>query len=174
MEGILPHNKFVSKIVYEFLYTKDQAGAVNHDYTTEIPEQVSGRDNYYNNAVYTGWQHWGMGIGNPLLISPIYNADHQLIFKSNRVMGHHIAIAGNPSEEISYRLLMSYSQNWGTYNQPLPDVMDNVNGLLEVNWQPKKLKGWYGGMGLAFDSGDMLGKSFGLSLTVGKVGLVKF
>ena len=174
LEGKLPKNPFVSKVVYEFLYSKDQAGAVNNDSSDKVPEQVSGRDNYYNHSLYTGWQHWGMGIGNPLMISPLYNADHMLRFYTTRIIGHHFAFSGNPTEEIDYRVMVSYSKNWGTYAWPLPDVLNNVNGLLEVNWRPEKLKGWYGGIGLAFDSGDMLGKSFGVGITIGKTGLITF
>lgn len=174
LEGALPKNRFVSKIVYEFLYSKDQAGAVNNDSSEKVPEQVSGRDNYYNHSLYSGWQHWGMGIGNPLMISPIYNADHKLIFYTTRIIGHHFAIAGNPIDDIDYRVLFSHTKNWGTYSHPLPEVLTNINGLLEVNWHPRKLKGWYGGAGLAFDAGDMLGKSFGFCLTIGKTGIIKF
>lgn len=174
IEGSLPKNRYVSKLVYEFLYSKDQAGAVNQDKTDEIPEQVSGRDNYYNHSLYSGWQHWGLGIGNPLMISPIYNADHNIRFYTTRIIGHHFAIAGNPTEYLDYRLLLSHTKNWGTYSHPLPDVMNNLSGLLEVNWYPKKLKGWYGGVGLAFDSGDLLGHSFGIALTIGIRGLIKF
>ena len=174
LEATLPPNRFVSKIVYEFLTTKDQAGAVNSDSTDKMPEQVSGRDDYYNHSFYQGWQHWGMGIGNPLLISPLFNTDHNIYFHTNRIKGHHFGIAGNPTTEIDYRLLFSYTQNWGTYDKPLPDVLENFNTLLEINWKPRKLKGWYGGVGIALDGGDMLGKSFGLSITIGKTGLIRF
>ncbi len=174
IEGTLPRNRFVSKIVYEFLYSKDQAGAVNNDTSDLVPEQVSGRDNYYNHTLYTGWQHWGFGIGNPLMISPIYNSDHLLQFTNNRIIGHHFAIAGNPSDEIDYRLMLSFTKNWGTYTRPLPEVLDNVNALVEINYQPKKLKGWYGTFGVAVDRGDLLGNSFGIALTIGKTGFLTF
>lgn len=174
LEGTLPKNCFVSKIVYEFLYSKDQAGAVNNDASDKVPEQVSGRDNYYNHSLYSGWQHWGLGIGNPLMISPIYNADHNLIFYTTRIIGHHFAIAGKPSKELDYRLILSHTLNWGTYSHPLPEVMNNLNGLLELNWHPQKLNGWYGGITLAFDSGNLLGKSFGVGLTIGKNGFIHF
>ncbi|MDE5796535.1 MAG: capsule assembly Wzi family protein, partial [Muribaculaceae bacterium] len=64
-EGQLPANPVVDRIVYEYLYTKDQTTSVYWDKNHDIPEQVSGRDNYYNHYIYAGWQHWGMGIGNP-------------------------------------------------------------------------------------------------------------
>ena len=46
LELTFPKNPFVSKFVYEYNYTKDQTGPVNHDITPEVPEQVSGGDNY--------------------------------------------------------------------------------------------------------------------------------
>lgn len=174
VEGVLPANSFVSRIVYEFLYSKDQAGAVNNNSSEKVPEQVSGRDNYYNHSLYTGWQHWGMGIGNPLMISPVYNASHQIRFMTTRIIGHHLGIAGNPTQELDYRLLLSWTKNWGTYSHPLPEVMDNFNALVEVNWKPAKLKGWYGGIGVALDGGDLLGKSLGVALKIGKTGFFKF
>ncbi|MDE6078275.1 MAG: hypothetical protein K2G29_11145, partial [Muribaculaceae bacterium] len=103
-----------------------------------------------------------------------FNTYHNIYFNTNRIKGHHFGIAGNPTTEIDYRLLFSYTQNWGTYDRPLPDVLENFNTLLEINWKPRKLKGWYGGVGIALDGGDMLGKSFGLSITIGKTGLIRF
>ena len=48
--------------------------------------------------LYTS-QHWGMGIGNPLLPGPIYNKNGQITFISNRVLAHHIG-------SVSYTHLM--------------------------------------------------------------------
>ena len=61
-EITFPKNPVVSSFVYEYISTKDQSDSVYWDHTSEIPEQVSGTDNYYNHGIYTGWQHWGMGI----------------------------------------------------------------------------------------------------------------
>lgn len=169
IEVQLPRNPFVSNFVYEFLHTKDQTGSVLWNESPDIPEQVSGRDDYYNHYLY-GWQHWGMGIGNPLIISPLYNGDHMLNFYSNRIIAHHFGFEGNPTPELNYRVLLSFSRNWGTYERPLPDVLDNFNGLLEVTWKPQRLKGWYGSIGIAGDSGDMLGKSLGAALSIGYSG----
>jgi len=166
----LRRNTFVSSFVYEYLYSKDQTGAVLNVSSPEIPEQVSGRDNYYSHSVYTGWQHWGMGIGNPLMLSPIYNRNHHISFLDTRIIGHHLGIAGNPLKSLSYRLLLSYSRNWGTYNMPYPEVLDNFNGLLEVNWRPERLKGWHVSAAIAGDAGKLLGKSFGARVSIGKTG----
>ncbi|MDE7413349.1 MAG: capsule assembly Wzi family protein [Muribaculaceae bacterium] len=170
IEAKFPKNRWISEAVYEFLYTKDQSGPVYWDHTPELNEQVSGRDNYYNNSAYNGWQHWGMGIGNPLIISPIYNNPHTLGFKCNRLWAHHIGVKGEPSERIGYRLLASYSKNWGSYANPFKEVKHNFNLLAEVKWHPKKLRGWEGTLGVGMDAGSLLGKSYGVSLKISKTG----
>lgn len=170
IEVDLPDNPYVSAFVAEYLYTKDQTGAVLNNSTPGVPEQVSGRDNYFNHSTYTGWQNWGLGIGNPLIISPLFNSDHVLRFRSNRVQAWHTGLEGHPTQEINWRVLLSYSKNWGTYSYPFKDVENNFNSLFELNWKPKKLHGWYGSASIAFDSGELLGRSLGAMITVGKTG----
>lgn len=174
IEAQLPSNKFVSSVVYEYLYSKDQTGAVYNDSSDKIPEQISGRDNYYNHTTYSGWQHWGMGIGNPLILSPIYNADHSIRFRTNRIEAHHLGFSGNPSSRIDYRVLISYSRNWGTYDYPLAEVADNFNSLIEIGWKPAGLQGWQFRAALAFDGGNLIGKSFGGMLSISKTGFLPF
>lgn len=170
VEVSVPKNPFISTVVYEYLYTKDQSGPAYWDHTPEIPEQISGRDDYYNHGIYTGWQHWGMGIGNPLIISPIYNSDGTIMFKNNRLISHHIGFMGQPLDELQYRVLMSYTKSWGTYNKPLDDVTRNVNGLIEVTYSPKKLPGASGTLSFGMDGGGLLGRSNGVMLTLRKTG----
>lgn len=169
-----PKNKFITSFVYEYLHSKDQTGAVNHDWSPEIPEQVSGRDNYYTHYLYSGWQHWGMGIGNPLMLSPIYNNDHILTFLNTRIIAHHLGFSGIPSDCLRYKVLLSFSRNWGTYSKPFPEVKNNFNALIEFSWHPKKFKGWYANIGTACDSGELLGKSIGLMITIGNEGFINF
>lgn len=171
VEVTLPKNPVAETLVYEYLGTKDQSGAIYHDHTTQIPDQISARDNYYNHNIYTGWQHWGQAIGNPLITSPIYNEDGTLIFKNNRVIAHHIGITGQPTGEIRYRLLLSHSRNWGTYGDPFVDVKKNTSALAEVSYMPSQLKGWTFTGSVALDHGDLLGNSAGGMITVRKTGL---
>lgn len=170
LEVTFPKNPVISTFVYEYLYTKDQSGPVYWDHTPEIPEQVSGVDNYYNHGIYTGWQHWGMGIGNPLIISPIYNRAGDISFRSNRVIGHHFGIAGNPLSELSYRILFSFTRNWGTYSVPFHNVENNYNGLLELTYSPKWLEGFSSTVSFGMDRGALLGNSKGVMLTLRKTG----
>ena len=103
---------------------------------------MSGTDNYYNHYIYAGWQHWGMGIGNPLVMSPIYNDDGEIVFKSNRLQGHHLGIMGTPCADLQYRILLSFTRNWGTYSLPFYEIKKNGNALIELTYTPHQLKGW--------------------------------
>ena len=172
VEITLPKNPVISGFVYEYISTKDQTGAVYWDHTPEIPEQVSGADNYYNHSIYTGWQHWGMGIGNPLVMSPIYNTDGDISFKSSRMQGHHFGIMGTPCADLQYRVLLSVTRNWGTYGVPFYEIKKNGNALVELTYTPHQLKGWDFTASLGVDRGGMLGKSVGGMLTIRKTGWI--
>lgn len=168
VEGELPHNPYLSSIVVEHISTKNQSGAVYHDQSPSIPDKMNGRDNYYNHNVYSGWQHWGQTLGNPLLTSPIYNKDHVIEFKNNRVKGWHIGLSGDPTEDIHWRVLMSFMQNWGTYRIPYSDIRNQTSLMGEVTWSPSCMKGWSGKVALGYDNGQVIGNSFGAQLTIHK------
>lgn len=173
-EAKLPKNPWVSALVYEFLYTKDQAGPVYYDYDALIPEQVSGRDNYYNHDIYNGWENWGMGIGNPLIISPVYNSPHDLRFTGNRLWAHHLGLKGDPTENMSYKLIASYQKNWGTYDIPFPEVKTCFNLLAEMNFRTPSLPGWQADVAFGMDCGSLIGRNFGLQVRISKTGFLKF
>ncbi len=170
LELKFPDNRFVSTFVYEYLITKDQSGPVYWDATDKIPEQVSGADDYYNHIFYGNWQHWGMGLGNPLVISPIYNADGSLFFRHNRIKGHHWGWEGDPHPDLHYRVLMSYTRSWGSYFFPTPDIVHNFNALVELTYAPHQLPGWSGRVSFGADGGRLLGKSVGVMVTISKKG----
>ncbi len=166
-EVTLPKNPFVSCLVYEYLYSKDQTGPVYHDTDKIIPDQISGSDDYYNHGVYSGWQHWGMAIGNPLFVSPVYNENGSLYFRSNRIIANHVGITGNPTDEFKYRVLFSHARHWGTYSNPLPDIKYNINVMAELAYSPKALKHWTFIGSIAGDKSDYItGNSLGGMLTI--------
>ena len=71
LELTLPRNKWVSDVVAEYLYTKYQSGPIYYDHDEKISDHIGGVDDYCNHGIYTGWQHWGMVMGNPLYLSTI-------------------------------------------------------------------------------------------------------
>lgn len=164
-----PANRFVSGLVYECMGSKDQSGPVYWDHNNIIDQQISARDNYYNHG-YGAWQHWGMAVGNPLFASPIYNEDGTIDFKSNRIIAHHLGISGMPTSELKYRLLMSHTDNWGTYSKPFKEIKKNTSTLAEVTYTPRRLSGWSITASAATDRGDMLGNNWGGMFTVRKIG----
>ena len=170
VEVTLPRNPFVSRVVYENVCTTDQTGAVNNNSTPQVPEQVSGRDNYYNHYLYSCWQTWGMTIGTPLAISPLYNRDHRLAIYNTRFKANHIALEGDPLPGLRWRFLLTFTQNWGTYWFPLPRRMDNCSGLMEVAYKGKALKGFFAKGAIAWDKGPLLGNNFGGMISLGYEG----
>ena len=183
IEVTLPKNPYMHTFLYEYMGSKDQSGAVYHDHTPEIPDQISAIDDYYNHLLYTGWQHWGMSMGSPFLLSPIYNQSNHpnffhnikgsLKFYYNRVQTHHFGICGSPVEGLDYRLLLSYSKHWGSYTMPLIDSEKQTSALLEVSYAPTRWNGWQFKASAAYDHGNtLIGNNFGGMLTVSKCGIL--
>jgi hypothetical protein len=114
-----------------------------------------------------------MGIGNPLLPGPIYNKNGQITFISNRVLAHHIGFCGSPCQSLSYRMLLSYSRHWGTYDNPLNEIKKQFNSLFEVTYAPQQLTGWSFTVSGAMDRGSILGNNYGGMLVIRKQGIIK-
>lgn len=170
VEAQLPHNPVVNNIVVEHLSTTDQTGGMYHDATPALPVQISGIDNYYSHHVYGAWQHWGMSIGNPLIISPIYNDRRDLTPQHNRVKAIHIGLAGDPLPCLHYRLLYTNIRSWGTYYKPLTDTVRGQFMMAELAYSPTKLNGWTFTAAAAMNSGKLLRSGSGATLTIRKTG----
>ncbi len=167
------YTRWIKNIVFEYLYTKYQSGPYNHDHTINIPDHMAGMDDYYNHSVYTGWQHWGQVIGNPLYRSPIYNDNGTVEVLDNRFVAYHLGIDGQPSSRFGYRLLGTYQKGWGTYAKPFTKMHHNVSFLAEGNYRFNH--GWQvkAGYSMDFGSNQMLGHNAGFQLTVSKHGVFK-
>ena len=113
-----------------------------------------------------------MGMGNPLLPGPVYNEKGEITFRSNRMKGQHVGVTGNPSEEWSYRLLLSFNRYWGTYEKPLDKVRKQFSSLAEVTYCPQWATGWSGSVSLGLDRGNYLGNSAGGCVTIRKTGRI--
>lgn len=162
----LPKNPFVSTVLYEHLRTTDQTGSVYHDATPQLPYQISGADNYYNHQCYGAWQHWGQVMGNPLLVSPIYNTDGTITVKHNRITAHHFGIAGRPTDEIDYRVLLTHVRSLGTYAEPVIDPVHANYWMAEAGYAPRWAKGFALRAAVASNGGDLLGKSTGALISL--------
>ena len=158
--------KWVTDAVLEYVYTKYQSGPVYVDRTPNIPDHIGGVDNYYNNSIEPGWQHWGQTLGNPLYRSPIYNDDHQLVFECNRFVAWHLGIAGQPTKDLRYRIRASWQEGIGTYDKPYSDPRHNVSVGAEARYDLGKLcRGLSVTAALGMDRGSLMGNNTGGSLT---------
>ena len=172
----LKYNKWLSDIVVEYIYSKYQSGPIYHDHTNNVSDHIGGKDNYYNHYIYTGWQHWGQVIGNPLYRSPIYNDDGRIEVENNRFMAFHLGFDGRPAERFAYRVLASWQEGLGTYDMPYDKKQYNLSFLVEgeYSFKGKFLDGWRVKGGYGMDFGKIFGNNYGFQITVAKSGLLKF
>ena len=165
---------WISNIVAEYLYTKYQSGPVYHDHTVHMPDHIGGRDDYYNHSIFTGWQHWGQAMGNPLYTSPLYNTDGHIDFKNNRFVAWHFGISGDPSYHLHYRILATFQRSYGTYDIPYSNPQNTQQLLAEATYRfpaYSTLQGWSVRAAAGADFGHVYGRNLGFQLTIAKVGV---
>lgn len=169
------YNYWVKNVVFEYLYTKYQSGPIYHDHTPSISDHIGGRDYFYNHSIFTGWQHWGQVMGNPLYRSPIYNTDGNIMVENNRFIAFHLGISGDINEHVHYRLLATHQRGWGTYDKPFAKVQENFSLLAEGEYAftDKRLKGLKVMGGFGMDRGKILGDNYGFQITISKTGILK-
>ena len=126
-------DRWVSDIVYEFQYTMYQSGPIHDSEIDENGKHVErlpglvfiGGDNYFNNGEFpSGWTYYGMTLGNPLFF-PAGTHDGTWSrtgvtrgVENNRLKAHHLGISGKLFKKLPYRLMATYSMNYGTYWSP--------------------------------------------------------
>lgn len=146
---------FIHSFTYEFMNTTAQDGPW-HDRDGQV---YGGRSNYYHNSSYKqGWTHFGRTIGNPMM-SP----------DNNRVRTHLAGVAGDIFG-YQYRLLGSYTRNWGSYFEP--KMSRNTAFLIEVTKHVEQAWGLDFSVSLAGDFGTQFGNSIGGMITISKHGLI--
>jgi len=165
------------KILFEFVYTKDQAGQNGAKFTPSGPEY------YYNHAVYTtGFSYKGLGLGMPL-ITPAHLAqsgqasDPSNYFINNRIVALHVGLTGS-FKDWDIILKSTYSKNFGDYRTSGPkeqwfngkrvvqtfnfgkfNPVNQFSGYVEASKAIKN--GYHLGFVLANDHGGLLNNSIG-------------
>ncbi len=166
-----PYGLFFDNIVFEFLNTKGLCGSICNLQHSIITEGVDGRDGMYNHSIYQSYQHWGYAIGNPVLLSPVYNDDGSLSFLSNRVNMYHLGIDGKVTPSIDYRLLITHVRHWGTYEKPFRSIEKITSLFLECSYRFGESCNWKIGASGAidFDSGTRLGDNKGIMFSISRI-----
>ncbi len=166
IEANLPKNPIASTFVMEYLHTSDQSGSIYHDATDALPVQLSAVDEYYNHHIYGAWQHAGFVMGNPLLLSPLYDlcnndGHNRITVYHNRVSALHFGLSGQPLNELGYRILFTHERSLGTYLNPVTDPRHGNFLLVELNYAPRWLNGFAIGASYGLNGGDLLGHANG-------------
>ena len=120
-------DRWVSDILYEYSYTMWQSGSMNTEsYNPDIygpvPDDADtqGGDDYFNNIeVLDGWTHCGRTIGYPLFFAKSADSNGLVLgVSNNRLKAHHFALAGKLFRKAPYKLMLTWSMNYGTYPAP--------------------------------------------------------
>lgn len=158
----------ITNVVVEYIDFRDQSGPIHFapddlDSST-IPSESTGRDEYYNNAYYNSYANYGMSIGTPFLLSPIYNLDGYPAFTANRANGFHIGIDGDLSDRMHYRLQLTHQRNFGGYDTPFRAMRTNTSSMVECRYSLSDAVDLCGMV--AYDKGSLLGDNFGALVSV--------
>ena len=125
-------DRWVSDILYEHQYTMYQSGTVNgeafdEDGNSITPPGVStvGGDSYFWNGYYRScWTHHGHVIGDPLMLpggvheGTWTSAQISHGIENNRLKSHHVGLGGKLFRRHPYKLMLTYTDNYGTYRTP--------------------------------------------------------
>ena len=172
LELELYKGKWFKGIVAEYITSRDQSGPILHNTNANFKEQISGYDYYYNHYFFQSWQHWGMAVCNPHLLSPIYNENGSLTMPNTRIRSYHIGITGEPYKEWTYRIMSSYTRHWGSFAEPLPNPEGVTSAMLEITHTPSKLQGWQFTGAIATDRSNLIGNNLGGMITITKTGFL--
>ncbi|UYQ92368.1 capsule assembly Wzi family protein [Chitinophaga horti] len=167
--GVMYVNKnegsILKRLTAEFMHTKQ----MNDFYPLNV------RESYYNNGIYlTGWEYQSRIVGTPLFINrtrgskyfenvtPFDWNDHKDDISgkgwniiNNRIVGFHLAGAYAFGDNISAQTKISFTKNYGTYNnQLLSPTMTQWYTLQEVTYQTP-VEGLSVNASAAFDFGEI-------------------
>ncbi len=168
---------FIDQVVYEYLYTKWQSGPKA---PTRERDGPAGRDDYYNHGIYRhGWTYYRRTLGSPFLFphEDLEDSPNRLFIANTRLVGHHLGIGGHPWRSVEYRVMVSYTRNYGTYyekdaiesaggvyrfNPPLEQVSLQVQGTVTLPRRPA----WSIGLAVGWDKGQVYEDRLGALLTL--------
>ncbi|RKD90784.1 capsule assembly Wzi family protein [Mangrovibacterium diazotrophicum] len=157
----------VDALLFEFMYTKDQSGD-RHQLTGPRSQRMRGLDNYFNHGVYkSGFVYKDYSMGTPLFTPIIYPMSSGKGFANNRVVAWHVGANGYILANLSWRTLITYTRNFGTYSRRLEPYRYQWYTMGELNWLIPEQKFTITGLA-GIDYGDLSGKKLGLGLTLKK------
>lgn len=165
-----PSCSILNGAVVEYIDFYDQSGPIHwapSDYPgTTITTEATGADDYYNNTSFNAHANYGMAIGNPFVMSPLYNLDGFPQFAFNRTRGFHLAAKGYIIPDLEWQAKVSYAIAYGNDRIGWPDKLHNTSAGIKLKWNADIItRGLSIGLDLALDRGALRGNNFGSMLT---------
>jgi len=135
---------FITDIVYEYMNTRNQSGSIQNKPapTPEDPDKVTGRgqDSYFTHNMYrSGFVHYQRMMGSPLFVPVIGLDGISTGFVNTRIWMHHIGISGVLGGGFYWKTLTTWSRNFGNYDKPYPNPLDELSFLTESSYDGTKL-----------------------------------
>lgn len=175
--GKKDRSALVTDFVYEYMFTMNQSGP-NHRVPAPTPDDPGhwtgrGKDNYFDHYIYRSFTFYNQMMGTPLFI-PRIGADGVADgFESTRMWMHHVGLKGALGSGLSWKTMLTWSRNFGTYNDSFPwsanfgpsgssypVPLDEFSFLCEFNYSGNKLP-FQINAGIAGDYGDRFEKRSG-------------
>ncbi|MCD7931208.1 MAG: hypothetical protein LUH15_07480 [Tannerellaceae bacterium] len=100
--------------------------------------------------------YFNRSLASPLLPSPEYNEDGALGFKCNRVKDWHVGAEGDVNPQLSYRVLFTVMNNFGTHSRPYRAKKFGVSSAVDITYQHPQLRDWLFKGSLANDAGNVV------------------
>ncbi len=167
----------VESIVLEYLDFTNQSGPVHYTPSdspgTTINSEANGGDNYFNNDFYGSYTNYGMSVGTPFLLAPIYNADGYPAYLHNRARGFHAAARGSIGQDWKWRAMVSYQTAGGEGRFPGARKLHGTSVMAEARWTPlSSAPGLEIKARIAYDHGSLRHNNFGTAVTLSYSGLL--
>lgn len=168
----------VNAALIEYMDFTNQSGPIHFDPFDSpgctLPGHVSGADDYYNSAFYNAFSYFGMSLGTPAMMAPLYNRDGYPAYIGNSMRGIHAGVEGSITGNLDYRIKAGYRKAWGTPMMMLRTPLHLTSVMLEANWRPAKVKGLSLNGKMELDRGNMPENAFGVMVSVKYDGLLNF
>ncbi|GGH40447.1 hypothetical protein GCM10007423_35490 [Dyadobacter endophyticus] len=163
----------VNTVLFEFIYTKNQGGAI-FDYRTA----TFGMDDYFNHYVYNqGWSYKGRSLGSPL-IAPQTTVREELRTSSsqftinNRIIAYHLG-AEVSWQKLNFSFKGTHSVNFGTYRKPFSETLQQTSFILRAERSMSAQNKDHLTLSLAADVGKLYPNSAALMLGWRKSGFIR-
>lgn len=148
-----PGTDLVESFVYEHVNTLDQLSS--------NPKRNGRTANYYGHTTYRGgWIYHGNVIGTPLYFTKDAGEHHRIA--NNELIAHHIGLHGYLDDNLSYRMLGTYSRNYGDQDAGNFPRKDQYSLMLE--FETALRDNLTLNTTFAADTGDLYSENFGAML----------